>query len=93
MQIKQLFIILRQPVINLVTVFSNPTKLSNHLFIFSKSKQIFSLQMMRLDQKYQTYKPYTLFGPTVRRLVQVPLAVLCLDYQLFMNDSLAANNS
>ena len=30
----------------------------------------------------QTYKPYTLVGPTVTRPVQDPLAVLLLDNQL-----------
>ena len=33
MQILQFFIVLRQPVVNSVTVFSNPTKLTNYLFM------------------------------------------------------------
>ena len=33
MQIQQLFIVLRQPVANLVSVFSNPTKLTNDLYM------------------------------------------------------------
>ena len=33
MQVSQLFVILRQPVPISVTVFSNPTKLTNYLFI------------------------------------------------------------
>ena len=43
MQIRQLFIILKQPVPILVKVHSNLTKLTNHLLSFlSKNKQIFN---------------------------------------------------
>ena len=67
----QLFIVFKQPVSISVTVFSNTTKLTNNLFILPiKIKQ--------------TYKPYTLVGPTVTRPVQEPLAVVNLNNRQFI---------
>ena len=36
------------------------------------------------EGKEQTYKPYTLVGPTVTRPVQDPLAVTCLKNLLYI---------
>ena len=38
----------------------------------------------------ETYKPYTLVGPTVTRPVQDPLAVVLLDNLLYIHASLLA---
>ena len=48
MQIQQIFIILRQPVTILATVFSNPTKLTNDLFYFVSFRHL-DLQLVILD--------------------------------------------
>ena len=45
--------------------------------------------MMRIDRKYQTYKSYTLVGPTVTRQVQDPLTVLRLKNRLSIHFTLA----
>ena len=65
MQIRQLFI-----VTILVTVFSNPTKLTNDLFILTSG--IPSVNTTDLQA-------LTLAGPTVTRPVPDPLAVLSLE--------------
>ena len=48
MQIWQIFLVLRQPVTILATVFSNPTKLTNDLFYFVSFRHL-DLQLVILD--------------------------------------------
>ena len=66
MQIWQLFIILRKAVAISVTVFSNPTKLTNYLFYLSNRNINRSLarQMMRLERKYLMFSPFDI-SPTL----------------------------
>ena len=51
------------------SVFSPFDISSNHLYTILK----------------ETYQPYTLVGPTVKGLVQKPLAVLFLDIRLYID--------
>ena len=75
MQIWQLFIIIRHPVIISVTVFTNLTKLTNDLFIFPSENYFDTRNTLALQA-------FTLAGPTVTRPVQEPLAVLSLENPL-----------
>ena len=61
------------------TVFPNPLKSKEHLQLIVEIRRVHTVNFQQKYNIKETYKPYTLEGPTVTRLVQDPLAVLRLE--------------